>query len=108
MTRCGDAGAMSSVDAGSWVYLLHFERAYPAGVRPQHYVGTTKDLATRLLIHYEGAGARLLAVCRGAGIGWTLAGTRPGSYAEERWVKSIGGARRHCPLCGGRLAGIWD
>ena len=62
----------------------------------------------RLAMHAEGAGARLLAVCRTAGIGWRLAGTRPGGRAEERWVKSIGGARRHCPLCNGAKMGIWD
>ncbi len=62
--------------AGGTVYLLHFDRPYGhAG----HYTGWTTDLTTRLAEHAAGHGARLLAVARAAGIGWTLARTWTGS-----------------------------
>jgi hypothetical protein len=65
----------------------------------QHW---TADLAARLALHEQGQGARLLAVARAAGIGWTLARTWPGSRARERQLKRQGGASRRCPLCGVR------
>lgn len=79
------------------VYLLHFDRPYRhAG----HYMGWTSNLAQRLAEHAAGQGARLTAVVKAAGIGWTLARTWPGTRATERALKRQGGHRRRCPECG--------
>ena len=78
------------------VYLLHFDRPYE---HARHYTGWTADLAARLEEHRTGRGARLLAVAREAGIGWTLARTWTGDRARERQLKNEGGASRRCPEC---------
>jgi len=67
-----------------------------------HYVGWARNIKRRLAEHAAGRGARLLAVVRQAGIGWTLARMWPGSRARERQIKRQGGHARHCPLCGVR------
>ena len=79
------------------VYLLHFDRPY---AHAGHYTGWTTDLAARLAEHAAGHGARLLAVAKSAGIGWTLARTWAGTRHVERALKRQGGASRRCPLCG--------
>lgn len=80
------------------VYLLHFDRPYGHAA---HYTGWADNLAARLARHRTGHGARLLAVIRAAGIGWTLARTWPDTTrADERALKRQGGASRRCPLCG--------
>jgi hypothetical protein len=91
------------------VYLLHLDVPYGPGASRAdrrgsagHYTGWTTDLAARLALHEAGQGARLLAVVRGAGIGWTLARTWPGNRARERQIKRQGGASRRCPMCGVR------
>ena len=82
---------------GGTVYLLHFDRPYR---HAKHYLGWAADLDARLADHAAGRGARLLAVVRAAGIGWSLARTWPGSRARERQLKRQGGASRCCPACG--------
>lgn len=89
-TDTGEAG-------GGTVYLLHFDLPYQ---HARHYTGWTTDLAARLAEHQAGRGARLLAVIRAAGIGWSLARTWPGSRTRERQIKNQGGASRRCPTCG--------
>jgi predicted GIY-YIG superfamily endonuclease len=84
--------------SGGVVYLLHLDA--PGFGHAKHYTGWTADLAARLALHEQGQGARLLAVARAAGIGWTLARTWPGSRARERQLKRQGGASRRCPMCG--------
>ena len=79
------------------VYLLHFDRPY---AHAGHYTGWTRDLTARLAEHTSGHGARLLAVVKAAGIGWTLARTWTGTRALERKLKRQGGASRRCPHCG--------
>jgi len=79
------------------VYLLHFDQPYK---HARHYTGWAADLDARLAKHDAGRGARLLAVVKDAGIGWTLARTWPGTRARERAIKNQGGASRHCPSCG--------
>jgi predicted GIY-YIG superfamily endonuclease len=78
------------------VYLLHFDTSY---VHTGHYMGWTEDLPERLARHQTGSGARLLAVVKSAGIGWTLARTWPGTRALERRLKNRGGHARLCPIC---------
>ena len=66
------------------VYLLHFDRPYRhAG----HYTGWTTNLLGRIEAHETGHGARLLAVIRQAGIGFTLARTWDGDRRKERRLK---------------------
>ena len=79
------------------VYLLHFDELYR---HARHYLGWAGDHDTRLAEHAAGSGARLTAVARAAGIGWTLARTCPGTRTRERQLKRQGGAARRCPLCG--------
>lgn len=79
------------------VYLLHFDRPYR---HAKHYTGWTTSLLDRLNAHDTGHGARLLAVIRAAGIGFTLARTWPGPRDKERALKRQGGASRRCPMCG--------
>jgi predicted GIY-YIG superfamily endonuclease len=86
--------------SGEVVYLLHLDA--PGYGHAKHYTGWTSDLPARLALHEAGHGARLLAVARSAGIGWTLARTWPGTRARERQLKRQGGASRRCPLCGVR------
>jgi predicted GIY-YIG superfamily endonuclease len=86
------------------IYLLHFSEPYPAGTRPQHYIGYCSDdreLIDRLAEHSQGRGARLLAVIREKGITFELARTWEGSRNRERQIKRQGGGgKSKCPMCG--------
>lgn len=80
------------------VYLLHFERPYK---HARHYLGWTRDLDARLADHRAGSGARLLAVLKAEGIGFTLARVwSPATRRRERQIKTQGGLSRSCPACG--------
>lgn len=81
------------------VYLLHFDAPYK---HARHYLGwaAAGHLDSRIAAHRAGHGARLMAVVKAAGIGFTLARTWPGTRARERQLKTRGGASRACPLCG--------
>jgi predicted GIY-YIG superfamily endonuclease len=78
------------------VYLLHFSQPYQ---HARHYTGWTDDLLERLELHASGKGARLTAVIRQAGFGFTLVRTCEGTRRTERAIKNAGGAVRFCPLC---------
>lgn len=81
------------------IYLLHFERPYPAGRRPQHYLGHA-DLDRfdrRMQEHANGSNkARLTQVMASAGIPFVVARTWEGDFEVEKELK-----RRHRPasLC---------
>jgi hypothetical protein len=80
------------------VYLLHFDRPYK---HARHYIGYTPgSVRNQIARHRKGHGARLLAVIKAAGIGFTLARTWPGGRTRERQIKRQGGASRCCPMCG--------
>ena len=81
------------------VYLLHFDQPYK---HARHYVGWTEDLLDRLDQHAAGTGARLMAVIREAGIGFTLVRLCEGTRATERAIKNEGGSVRFCPACTAR------
>ncbi len=89
------------------VYLLHFRQAYPAGKRPQHYIGWARNVAQRLAEHRSGTyRARLMEVIHAAGIPWTLARVWPeGDRATERRLKGWKKGAALCPLCRGE--GAW-
>jgi predicted GIY-YIG superfamily endonuclease len=84
-----------SADPAGTVYLLHFDR--PFG-HARHYIGWTRRLEKRLEHHRRGTGARLLALVREAGIGWTLARTWEGDRALEKRLSATSGVPR-CPIC---------
>lgn len=87
------------------IYLLHFDTPYQ---HARHYTGWTDDLMARLEMHRKGTGARLMAVIKGAGIGFTLARTTTGNRDRERTIKNAGGAVRYCPICTPHpRAGVW-
>jgi hypothetical protein len=87
------------------IYLLHFDQPYmpyPGAPRcscAQHYIGWTLNLPDRLRVHYQGRGARLIAVITAAGISFQLARIRYGDRGTERAIKQCGGATRYCPIC---------
>ncbi len=90
------------------VYLLHFDRPYPRGVRSsdgaplfaRHYIGwTRRDLEGRLHYHRSGWGSRFLRAVAEAGIGWTVARTWDGSRHDERELKKRHNTPKLCPLC---------
>ncbi len=87
------------------IYLLHFHRPIH---HARHYLGITSDLAGRLATHAAGQGARLMAVVKERGIGWTLARTWAGTRKDERRLKDRNDMPRVCPLCGGRKRGDLD
>lgn len=97
MSRAAARAPWSVPGQAGTVYLLHFDRPYR---HARHYCGCTTDLPARLTAHGTGRGARLVEVITGAGIGFTLARTRPGTRTRERQIKRQGGLSRRCPLCG--------
>lgn len=90
--------APATVGVRGTVYLLHFDQPL---AHARHYTGWAKDLEARMAAHLGGSGARLTAVVRAAGGGWTLALARSGDRYLERRLKRQGGATRWCPVCRG-------
>lgn len=83
------------------IYLLHFSRPYK---HAKHYLGAVDggadELTKRLDAHNRGAGARLTAVVRAAGVNLILARTWDNvPRGTERKLKKQGGASRLCPIC---------
>lgn len=79
------------------VYLLHFETPLH---HARHYLGVTRrGLGIRLVEHYSGRGAKLMAAVVAVGIEVRLARTWPagrdGERALKRWKKNPA----LCPLC---------
>lgn len=86
------------------VYLLHFDQPYP---HARHYLGWIRDLEARLADHRAGSGARLLAVIKSAGIGFSLVRTwTPAGRKRERQITNQGGLSRSCPACGVRSRAV--
>jgi predicted GIY-YIG superfamily endonuclease len=81
---------------GQIVYLLHFDAPYK---HARHYLGFTDNLEQRLEAHRTGAGARLIQVITGVGIGFILARTWQGDRNFERALKKRRCMPRYCPLC---------
>jgi hypothetical protein len=82
------------------VYILHFDEPLE---HARHYVGSVKgkgltDVMRRMDEHASGRGARIMAVLAERGIGFRLAGTRPGGRKEERRLKGRGLVCK-CPIC---------
>ena len=91
---------------GPLVYLLHLDRPLGSGRLGQarHYLGSTRDLAQRILDHARGRGARLIEVAEEQGILWSVVRTwpcsSPGAARElERRLKRRKESPCFCPLC---------
>ena len=90
----------------SYVYLLHFDRPYPGGRHPQHYLGVARNVEARLREHTAGSSkSRLTRACKEKGIPVALARQwgfgRPGrAFDFERKVKAKKRSyARICPYC---------
>jgi predicted GIY-YIG superfamily endonuclease len=82
------------------VYLICFERPYPAGMRPRHYLGYAADVEARIALHRKGKGSRLLSVVNRAGISWEVVRVWPdGTQQLERRLKRHRNLARLCPCC---------
>ncbi len=84
------------------IYLLHFHRPLH---HARHYLGIATDLGARLEEHARGTGARIMAVLKERGIGWTLARTWCGTRKDEKQLKRRRDMPRVCPLCHGAKPG---
>lgn len=90
----------------SFVYLLHFDRPYPGGQKPQHYLGVCADLPKRLSEHQAGSSkSRLTRACYEKGISVSLVRLWKRPYPKsafdfERKVKARKESYRYlCPHC---------
>ena len=84
----------------AYVYLIHFDRPFH---HARHYIGTTRDLRTRLISHAQGRGANIIKAAMAAGITWRLAaiGACDASemFALERRLKNWKGCEGQCLYC---------
>lgn len=90
----------------STVYLLHFDEPYPAGKRPQHYLGVCRDISERMREHLSGSSkSRLTRACTAQGIFLHLAQTWSFASADEAFQheKEVKARKKSyayiCPLC---------
>lgn len=86
------------------IYLLHFREPYPAGKRPQHYLGHCGDdtFDRRMSEHRNGSSkARLTQVMAEAGIEFIVARTWEGGFDQEIELKKRKKPRALCPICRG-------
>lgn len=83
------------------VYLIHFAAKYQ---HASHYIGSARDLDSRIEEHRANRGARLLQVVNAAGINWEVVRTWTGGRTVERQLKNRHAAARLCPTCAGAAA----
>lgn len=84
------------------IYLLHFEQPYPAGKRPQHYMGHTPEerFDDRMREHRNGSNkARFTQVMAELGITFVVARTWPGDFEMEKALKRRKRPVALCPIC---------
>ena len=83
------------------VYLIHFDSPYH---HARHYLGSSKDVPSRLEDHRNGRGANLLKVVSQAGIGFSVVRQWAGGGRElERKFKKAQHNTRLCPICNKNL-----
>lgn len=90
----------------AFVYLLHFDRHYPGGQSPRHYLGVARDVDDRLREHQNGSSkSRLTRACKEKGIEVEVVRTWTFPYPKaafdfERAVKAKKASYSClCPLC---------
>jgi predicted GIY-YIG superfamily endonuclease len=100
----------------STVYLLHFDEPYPAGRRPQHYVGVARELDKRVAEHRNGnpgKGGSLTRALKDKGIGFTVVeewhfATADEAFAFEKKLKRRRKHKRHCRICRAKMVAEID
>src|SRR5262245_12154932 len=95
----------------SCVYVLHFDERYPAGRRPQHYVGVSvvTSLADRMRQHRTGNNGKkgsLMRALAAKGIGFQVVSvkgfpTAREAFDHERMLKRRRAHWRLCVMCKG-------
>jgi hypothetical protein len=90
---------------GAQAYLIHFDQKIgdpgnPRG-QAQHYIGSGRNVVSRLAKHQKAPDAKIMAAVKAAGIGWTLARTWDGGRERERQLKAQKQGPRLCPVCKG-------
>lgn len=81
-------------------YLICAVAAYPAGKRPQHYLGYADDLDRRVQQHEAGRGSRLLRAMKQKNIEWEVVRIwENGSYSLEKELKRRHNSWQYCPNC---------
>lgn len=84
----------------SGVYLLHFDKPYPNGRKPQHYMGWAQNLRRRVAEHSSGSGSCLMQACKQQGVTFTVAALWIGeTRTDERRRKNRKRLRDFCPIC---------
>ena len=87
------------------VYLLHFDHKLGnlanRYAQAQHYIGTARDLDSRIAEHKAGSGAAITAAAVHRGIGFDVVRTWSGGRQLERKLKNRKEAPRLCPVCRG-------
>lgn len=84
-----------------FVYLLHFQKPISERHTCQHYIGTCRDLATRVQQHEHGSSsaARLTQVAHERHIPFTVARVWRGGRELERYLKRRKNTPKLCPFC---------
>ena len=90
-----------------WLYLIELERPIGDVARPRcsarYYLGWCKSSPElRLVQHRRGDGARMLAWCNEAGVGYRLIATWRGTIADEWRLKRAG----HFDRLAGKVRGL--
>lgn len=88
------------------LYLLHFDRRYPGGRNPQHYLGVAHDAAARLAEHRAGnSKGRLTRACAQRGIPvelvrvWRFPYPKAAFDREREIKRQKKNYSRLCPIC---------
>lgn len=84
------------------LYLIHFARPYPAGRRPQHYLGFSRrkgELEKRLQEHVSGRGAALMRAVVSQRIAFRVVAIWEGTVLDERRLHRVRNLPRYCPEC---------
>lgn len=95
------------IEGGAAVYLLHFDRRYPRGRRPQHYIGVSDDPERRFREHRNGnvgKGGSLMRALAAEKIGFQVARlewypTAAEAFRRERELKRARHHERRCTVC---------
>lgn len=78
------------------IYILHFE---PPLAHARHYLGSTRDVPSRVAYHRAGRGSPLVRAAVDAGCEVIVSRTLHGSRDDEARLKRQHNTPRLCPLC---------
>jgi predicted GIY-YIG superfamily endonuclease len=80
------------------LYLLCYDMPHPHGTS-RHYLGSAKDLDTRIAQHRSGRGAAFTAEMKRLGIPFDVVRVWDGTRDDERAMKLSHHHDRYCPRC---------